>query len=132
MFLQQARTVTKSLQPITFFTYNIPSIPSGITSFTFIMQNPRILQAISYRRRGGHEFNFKVTVFGRLDKDSPYVQLLEAPLTPNPQTPETDLLIPEIDQAVYQEYLMLTESYANESRIAQLDIGFKQLRFLED
>ena len=132
MFLQQARAVTKSVQPITFHEYLLQSIPTGIQSFSFIMQDPKILQAISYRRDGGHTFDFKITVSGRMTPTSPWFKVLESPLTPNPFTPEVDLLIVEQDQRAYTEYLMLTESMAGESRIAALTIGFKQLRFLED
>ena len=132
MFLQQVRAVTKSLQPITFHSYTIQSIPTGVQSLSFIMANPRILQAMSYRRRGGHVFDFRVTVQGRLNANSPWVTLIASPLTPNPITPEVDILIPEHLQEQYLEYLVITESFAAESRIASLDIGFKQLRFIED
>lgn len=132
MFLEQARAVTKSVQPITFHSYLIQSIPTGIQSFSFLMDNPRLLQAVSYKRSGGHTFDFTVKVLGRLNANSPWTTLIESPLTPNPITPEVDILIPEELQAVYTEYLMLTESMAAESRIAQLTIGFKQVNFLEE
>lgn len=132
MFLQQARAVTKSIQPITFQEYLLQSIPTGIQSFSFLPEDPKILQAISYRRDGGHTFDFKITVRGRMTPTAPWYTVLESPLTPNPFTPEVDILIAEQDQRAYTEYLMLTESFATESRIAALSIGFKQLRFLED
>lgn len=132
MFLQQARARTKTIQPITFHTYLLQSIPTGIQSFSFLMTDPKVLQAISYKRTGGHTFDFKVTVSGRMTPTSPWIVVLDSPLTPNPFTPETDLLIEESEQRAYTEYLMLTESFAAESRIAALEIGFKQLRFLED
>lgn len=132
MFLQSARSETKSIQPITFHSQLLQSIPTGVDSFTFLMENPRILQAISYRRQGGHTFDFKITVRGRVTPQGEWYTVLESPLTPDPFTPEQDILIPEFDQRAYTEYLLLTESFATESRIAALTIGFKQLRFLEE
>lgn len=132
MFLQTARSMTKSIQPITFHEQRLQSISTGIQSFSFLMENPKVLQAISYKREGGHTFDFRVKVSGRMTPASPWIEVLDSPLTPNPFTPETDILIPELEQRAYTEYLMLTESFAAESRIAALTIGFKQLRFLED
>ncbi len=132
MFLQQARSKTKSIQPVTFHSQLLQSIPTGIQSFSINLENPRILQAISYKRNGGHTFNFKVTVSGRISTTAPWIKVLESPLTPDPFTAEVDILIPELEQRSYIEYLLLTESFATESRIAALTIGFKQLRFLED
>lgn len=132
MFLQQARALTRSIQPITFHSQLLQSIPTGIQSFSFLMENPKVLQAISYKRQGGHTFDFKITVSGRMSGTAPWYKVLESPLTPDPFTPEVDLLIPELEQRAYTEYLLLTESYAVDSRIAALTIGFKQLRFLED
>lgn len=132
MFLYTARARTKSTKPITFHTYTIQSIPTGIQSFSFLMTDPKVLQAISYRRVGGHTFDFKVTVSGRMTPTSPWITVLESPLTPDPFTSEVDLLIPEAEQRAYTEYLLMTESFATESRIAALTIGFKQLQFLED
>lgn len=132
MFLQQARRLTKSIQPITFHEQRLQSIPTGVQSFSILLENPKILQAISYQRDGGHTFDFKVIVSGRVSPSSPWIEVLNSPLTPNPVTPETDILIDEMEQRQYTEYLLLTESMATESRIAALTIKFKQLRFLEE
>lgn len=129
MFLKRIRALTRLMQPVTFFSRNISSIPTGITSITVIPTVPYVLQAISYKRTGGHTFDFKVTVSGRVNSTSPWETVLESPLTPNPQTPETDIFISEAQQKAYSEYLILTESFATQSRIASLVIAFKQLQF---
>ena len=130
MFLGVARSVSKGIRPITFFTYTLQTAAPGIQSFSFPMDNPRLLQAISYARRGGHQFDFKFKVAGRVSATAPWIDILESPNVPNPITPEVDLLIPEADQRTYTEYLMVTESSSSESRIVVLDIGFKQLTFI--
>ncbi len=128
MLITQVPAKTRDLSPVIFHTQNIGSIPAGASSQSFIMPNPRVLQAISYARNGGHTFDFKVTVLGRVGT-GPLVTLLESPLTPNPFTPETDLMIPESKQAAYTEYSIQLESMSSDSRIASLVLRFKQLEF---